>query len=136
MKKISRFLLVATGLTVFTSTCGPTPPHPVIGKWESIDAFDGSRQDLSFYADPTGAYDVRYFDYGASVCGPDPATGVLYDATASGLMTASGNEFTGELAVVCQTSPPTSIGNYPFHFVYDPGTDSITDGEGVVWTRP
>jgi hypothetical protein len=134
---------IACALTASPPTVTPSPSptvipspilSPLIGDWVSIDV-DGSNQTLSIRGGVGEAFDVRFEDFGATVCGTNPVTGSLYAATAQGSMTAAGNDLTGSLPLYCQSNPPRLWGNADLHFVYDPTADSLTDGIGVVWHR-
>lgn len=107
---------------------------PFIGSWESIDS-DGSYQILTIGGGPGASYHVRYYDYGATICGLGPGGEFLYAASAQGVITDSGSGLTGTLAVYCRSSPPTFWGNADFHFGYNAATDTLTDGFGITWTR-
>jgi hypothetical protein len=110
-------------------------PGPFNGAWESID-IDGSYQTMHIGGGPGDLHRFRYHDDGATVCGLDPVTGdILFAADAGGWLTASGDQLTGTLSLYCKTTPPSFNGDYNFVFTYDPGTDTLTDQTGVVWTR-
>lgn len=138
MNKNVRILFIVASLVlvvaVGTSTARAASA-PFLGVWESTDV-DGSYQVLTIGSGPGNSHHVRYYDFGASVCGVDPETGqILYAGGAHGSLTRFGNVLTGTLPFYCRTAPPTFWGNVTFYLTYDPATDSITDGWGNVWTR-
>ena len=138
MKKHVRMLIIATCVllaSVLVMSTALAASSPFTGAWDSIDS-DGSYQTLRIGGGPGDSQHVRYYDFGATVCGLDPVTGdFLYAASARGNLTASGNSLTGSMPVYCQSGPPAFWGNANFAFAYDPGTDTLTDGFGIVWSR-
>lgn len=130
--------LLAAPATVTPSPLPPVIPSPItnplIGDWVSVD-IDGSNQTLSVSGGAGGTFDVSLEDFGATVCGTNPATGALFAATANGSLTGSGNDLTGIMPLYCQKNPPTFFGNPEFHFTYDAVTDTLTDSIGVTWHR-
>lgn len=119
-------LLVAVGASAGHS--------PFIGKWESTD-IDGSAQTLTIGGGPGMSHRVRYHDSAATVCGLGPDGEILHAARAIGRLTASGNTLSGAMDVYCMTRPPSLWqADFPFTFVYDPATDTLSDGF-VTWTR-
>lgn len=138
MNQIIRFFFITASLLLVLSV-GISPafaaPNPLQGMWESTDV-DGSYQILHIGGGPASTHQVRYYDYGASVCGVDPESGaILYAGWARGSLTRYNYVLAGTLPFYCRTSPPTFWGNVTFQFTYDPGTDTLTDGWGIVWTR-
>lgn len=138
MKLLQRLILIAALIVlisaVFAAQAGAAP-NPFIGMWHSTD-IDGSNQTLTIGGGPGNTFRVRYHDDGASICGLDPDTGdFLYAASARGSLTASGDYLSGTMPVYCQTSPPSLWGTYFFEYWYDPGTDTLTDNLGVVWSH-
>ncbi|WKZ35268.1 MAG: hypothetical protein QY332_16770 [Anaerolineales bacterium] len=136
MKKILIPSLIAALLLVsvlFVSPAG-AKRDPFVGVWTSID-IDGSSQRLTI-GGGGGVRHVRYYDDGATICGLDPDTGdFLSAASARGSLSVSGFTLSGNLPVYCQTAPPALAGNFPFTYVYDPSTNTLTDWLGVVWSR-
>lgn len=138
MNKSKRILFIVASLLLVLAI-GTSPalaaPDPLRGAWESTDV-DGSYQVLNIGGGPGKSYHVRYYDYGASVCGVDPESGaILYSGSARGKMTRLGYVLSGTLPFYCRTSPPTFWGYVGFQFTYDPATDRLTDGWGNIWTR-
>ena len=132
---VAALLAVLSGVFVTDALASP-PSNPFIGAWESTD-IDGSYQRLAITGGPGGAHRVNYRDFGATVCGLDPDTGdFLYAASARGSGTVSGSDLTGTWSVWCLSNPPTFFGDLAFQFTYDASTDTLTDGLGVVWSRP
>lgn len=125
-------LLIISALTV-TSVLAAR--YTLIGTWESTD-LDGSYQTLTIGSGPDNTYHVRYYDFGASVCGLDPQTGdPLYAASASGLLTGSDRKIAGAIAVYCMTRLPTFLTDFDITYKYNASTDTIIDSGGVVWNR-
>ncbi len=139
MKKHSRLILVSVSmLFVLALMVSPAlaAPNPFIGAWYSTDT-DLSYQTLTIGGGPGGSFHVRYFDYGASVCGPGPGGETPYfTADARGVLTEDGNDLHGALQVYCQYSPPMALPyQSQFAYTYDSNTDTLTDIWGVVWYR-
>jgi len=139
MKRSVRFLVIVASLlliTALTVTSVLAARDPFKGFWESIDTVDGSYQTLHIGGGPGNTYNVRYYDYGATICGLDPDTGdILYAASARGRLTGSGNDLTGTMSAYCRTRPPEYLFDIIAHYIYDPSTDTFTDDWGVVWNR-
>ena len=139
MKRSVRFLFIVASLlllSALTVTSVLAARDPFKGFWWSIDTFDGSYQTLHIGGGPGDTYNVRYYDYRASLCGLDPDTGdILYAASGRGRLTGSGNELTGTLTVYCRTHPPTFLLDVTGTYVYDASTDTFTDDWGAVWSR-
>jgi len=126
----SLLLMLAVGVSVVFAA-----PDPFVGGWESTDQ-DGSYQVLTIGGGPGNSYHVRYYDFGATICGLDPVTGdFLHAASAQGVLTDSGSGPEGTLPVYCRTSPPTFWGNANFNYMYDSITDTLVDAHGIVWSR-
>jgi hypothetical protein len=138
MKKLFRLTLTVVSLmlisAVFVVQAGARK-DPFIGSWVSID-IDGSNQRLTIGGGPGSVYNVRYYDFGATICGLDPDTGdFLYAASARAPLTASGNTLLGSLSLYCHASPPYHVLDHDFNFTYDPITDTLSDSTGVIWHR-
>jgi hypothetical protein len=138
MKRSNRFLVVAI-LVLLVSALMVTSVFaardPFIDVWESID-IDGSYQVMRIGGGPGDNHRVFYYDFGASICDDPPFSGALeYAALARGWLTHTGNTLSGNLSVYCRTRPPTFWGDAAFDLVYDPSTDTFTDGLGIVWNR-
>jgi len=139
MKKFLRTFSIAIALMLVLAATIPAaaaPPNPFVDVWESTDT-DGSYQTLTIGGGPAGTHHARYYDFGATVCGLDPVTSEpIYAASAIGTLTEAGNDLHGSFQVVCQTHPPEPL---PYlcqlAYTYLPGTDSLIDIWGVIWTR-
>ena len=126
---------VALTALLLVSAVAFAAPGPFVGAWESTDV-DGSYQRLAIGGGPGEGHRVLYYDYGATVCGLDPDTGgILYPALARGSGEAAGDVLSGEWAVWCLSHPATFYASLGFEFTYDATTDTLTDGNGVVWSR-
>lgn len=138
MKKSVRFLILILALLLVSAlmvTSVFAARDPFIGGWESID-IDGSYQVLRIGGGPGENRRVSYRDFGATICDDPPGTGALeFAATARGNLIHSGNNLTGMMPVYCHTSPTVFWGDAFFDFTYDPGTDTLADGFGIIWSR-
>jgi hypothetical protein len=124
--------LLMAGALVITAAAAP---NPFRGAWHSVDV-DGSNQTLRIGGGPGSSYHVHYFDDGATVCGLDPVTGdFLYAAFARGVLAGSGYTIAGDLPVYCLAHPRYLYATAPFGYTYDPGTNTLTDVQGIVWYR-
>ena len=132
MKRSLVLTIVVLLISTLTVTSVLAARDPLIGAWESTD-LDGSYQILTIGGGPGNTYHVRYYDFGASVCGLDEAGDFLYAASATGFLTGSGGTLEGKLPVYCMEHPPKFYDNYDFTIVYVDGT--ITSPDGVVWNR-
>jgi hypothetical protein len=118
----------------FMSTTGATS-DPFVGKWASTDT-DGSYQILTIGSGSGSSYHIRVYDFGASTCGLDPETGdFLSAASIEGTLSLSNGMLSGTLPLYCQSTPPTFYGYAFLHYTYDPTTDILVDGFGVVWSH-
>jgi hypothetical protein len=99
------------------------------GTWTSIDV-DGSHQTLSIQGSgEQGHHSVFLSDVAGTVCGGAPA-----QVTGSG--TVDGDTLNVLFVVTCPgTGRSPVMGRISFTFTYDPATDTLTDGSGVVWHR-
>ena len=82
---------------------------------------------------PGSSHYVRYYDFGATICDVTPGA-LEFAASASGVLTGSGDELAGTLPVYCQYRPPEYWGDHYFQFTYDASTDTLSDGS-IVWYR-
>ena len=133
MKRSLVLISVVLLISATTVTSVLAARDPFIGAWESTD-LDGSYQTLTIGGGPDNTYHVRYYDFGATVCGLDETGDFLYAASARGVLTGSDGSITGTLHVNCMTHPPTFWGDAYITYVYDADTDTIFDG-AVFWTR-
>lgn len=127
----SLFLLLVLSLAL-VSTAGAAP-DPFIGVWTAVD-LDGSNMQLMIGGGAGDSYHLFYYDDGASVCGTSGGV-PIYPANAKGTGTAVGDVLTGSLAVKCLDKPAYFYGNSPYTFAYSIGSDTLTDGYGIVWSR-
>lgn len=97
------------------------------GTWTSVDS-DGSNQVLRISGSGAGSYGLRLFDDAGTVCGGAPT---LFNG--SGHLVEDGLVALG--SVVCLPGGNPLRGAITLWYVYDAGTDTITDGGGVVWSR-
>ena len=126
--------LALTGL-LLVSNLAAAAASPFVGAWESTD-IDGSYQRLVIGGGPGDGHRVLLYDYGATVCGLDPATGeILYAAMARGSGQAQGDVLSGGWGVWCLSRPVTFYGDLAFELAYEATSDTLTDGTGVVWSR-
>jgi hypothetical protein len=132
-KKLIPYVAVAFSalMAVLLVAGAAAAPDPFQGTWYSVDT-DTSNQTLRVGGGPGGSYHVRYYDYGASVCGWTPLGGGDA-ASAQGSLSASGLVLSGDLPVYCLASPRYLWGTGGFEFTYDAGTDTLTDSHGVEW---
>jgi hypothetical protein len=135
MKRSFVLTFVVLLISALTVTSVLAARDPFIGAWESTD-LDGSYQTLTIGGGPDNTYHVRYYDFGATVCGLDPDTNdFLYAASARGLLTGSDGSITGTISVYCMTHPPTFWGDAYITYYYDASNDTIIDSGSVVWNR-
>jgi hypothetical protein len=136
MKKRVMLLLAgvcALVVSAVIATAASAKKDPFLGKWYSVDTYDGSNQSLSIGGGPGSTYHVQYRDDGASLCGTD-ANGVpLYAAKAKGELDGTGGVLAGSLPVICLAQPSYVLGDFGFSLTYDSLTDTFTDSYGVVW---
>ena len=99
------------------------------GSWTSID-IDGSHQTLDIRGSGrSGHYAVVLFDDSATVsCHGSPAR-----LQGSGL--AEGNTLFVTGTLTCMPGGNPLRGRISISFVYNPGTDTLTDEFGVTWYR-
>ena len=137
MRQAGRILVIVLAAILVAATVAAPAlamSRSVIGAWETTDAYDGSHMTLEIGGGPSGSYFVRFHDTGLSDCGVDPESGApLYAGFAMGFMSGSDLVLDGSLPVYCQTAPPSFLADVHFHFVYDPGSDTLVGGR--TWTR-
>lgn len=101
---------------------------PFAGRWTSED-FDGSHQTLVVSAGTQPS--VVYQDFYASGC--DTFAGPATHWVAAGNATIDGDVL---IASFHKSGCGTFLqGGYEDLYFYDPGTDTLTDFVGIVWTR-
>lgn len=98
------------------------------GSWTSVDS-DGSNQTLDIMGSGNHTYSMIYFDESAtSACGGNPAR-------VSGPGFVDGNELLQVGSIVCLPGGNDFRTRIAISYVYDPGTDTLTDAFGIVWHR-
>lgn len=140
MQRSKRYAIVVFVLMLVSAlmvTSALAARDPFVGAWESIDIVDGSFQTMSIGGGPGDRHRVRFLDYGASICDDPPFSGALdYAASAQGWLNHSSDYvIAGDLQVYCLSRPAVLWGSANFTLTYDPLTDTITDGFGVIWSR-
>ncbi len=125
-------LVALFALTLTPTTASASTADPFVGAWESYDAGDGSYQILNVRGSGTGGmHGVRFVDTVASeACAGGPA-GV------QGSGSVSGRRMTFSFTISCPgfgKGPTTGLVG-PIVFTYHPGSDTLTDGSGTVWSR-
>ncbi len=103
-------------------------PDPFVGAWKSID-IDGSSQTLGVGGGPGSSHHMQLFDDLATSCGTP-----FSSATVQGTGTEAGNTLTVTYSVNCHNG--NTIGDKTITYTFDPGTTTLTDSVGVVWSRP
>jgi len=123
---------IAVGVTMLPATPASAASDPFRGSWTSVDPFDGSTQYLSINGSgKAGNHSVFLFDTVATgACSGGPANvtgpGQVDDDTLYWVFT-----------VTCPgggRGPVTGLSG-PGFFVYDSGTDTLTDDAEALWSR-
>lgn len=141
MRKVT-VLLTAIAVALLAASPAAADVSPFVGHWEAVDLGDDSRMILNISADRNGTVSVFFKDFGATLCGVDPATDEpLYagQAKSKGIIVGDvlsnygrGGRGVGNGAVWCMANPPFELfqaPNEPTPFVtYDPATDTLSDG--------
>jgi hypothetical protein len=124
--------ITLSALTLAPPAVGTTTADPFGGRWESIDAGDGSYQTLRVRgAGVNGRHAVRLFDTAASQACSGEA------ASVQGTGSVSGRRMSFYFTIACPGSgkgPTTGLVG-PIVFRYHAGSDTLTDGSGTVWHR-
>jgi hypothetical protein len=127
MRRIGLFVLFVMGLLLATAGHATAGGDPFIGGWRSVDT-DGSQQSLQ--VEPLGAgYNAAYYrdSFTSGVCQGAPAK--IWSR-----MRVNGNVMKGSSADLrCPNNIHFHLG--AGRYIYDPGTDTLVDGAGIVWTR-
>jgi len=108
--------------------------NPFIGTWVSIDS-DGSNQQIVFTQNADNSFTMDLIDYGASACGKDAYNTPLYSATANGVLTGTSSAISGTVGVFCQRNPAGFLTDANFVFNYDQVSGTLTDNQGIIWTK-
>jgi hypothetical protein len=150
MRKVTVLLIaIAMALLAASPAEAKRDVSPFVGHWEAVDGFPGnpdlgddSRMILNISAGPSATVNVFFKDFGATLCGIDPANGEpLYagQAKSEGIIDGDvlstygrGGRGVGNGAVWCMAGPPFELfpapgGPTPF-VTYDPATDTLSDG--------
>jgi hypothetical protein len=112
-----------------TGVLAPLPAHAsgaFAGQWSATD-HDGSHLTLSVQGGE-GRYAVREVDDAATVCGGAPAT-------VSGPGTADGSLLVVRATLACTPGGNAFRQRIELSFTYEPTPETLTDNDGVVWTR-
>jgi hypothetical protein len=126
MRRIGLFVLFVLGLSLATAGQATAGGDPFVGAWRSVDT-DGSHQSLQVV--PIGAgYDAAYYrdSFTSGVCAGAPAK--IWSR-----MRVNGNVMKGSGDLRCPNHIRHHLG--VGRYLYDPGTDTLVDGFGIVWTR-
>ncbi len=127
-------LVLVLSFLLLTTSYVLAAPNPFVGKWYSIDPFDGSQQWMAI-GGGNHRHPITYFDKGASACTPEGAE-KLYPARAKGWGSIDGLTLTGNMDVWCQKGPQKGfLGSFAVEFQYDPATETLMDPSGAVWHR-
>ena len=125
-------VMIAFGLALLITSQVLAAPNPFIGKWYSIDPYDGSQQWLTI-GGGSYRYPITAFDKGASVCTPEGAER-LVSARMKGWGSIDGLTLTAAIDVWCQTGPYKGfLGAYGLELQYDPATGNLIDSTGAIW---
>ena len=129
MRVLRELGLVLVGCSAMTALAIP-PAYAdsgFAGSWTATDVIDGSSITLSIHgAGPR--YSAREVDAAASVCDGAPAS-------LSGGGKAEGDVLEIRMTLQCLPGGNIFRGQFPFVFFYDAGTDTLTDGDGVLYSR-
>jgi hypothetical protein len=125
--------IISLGVLVVGLVAGLGAPPAVAaqgslaGSWTSIDT-DGSNQTLTITGSGHRVYATSLFDDSATLCDGAPAM-----ATGSG--TVVEEELFTRVSAVCLPGGNLLRGVIGIGYVYDAGTDTLTDDFGIVWSR-
>ena len=130
MKRTRTALALSAVLMTASAVLSPTAlaaSGPLAGTWTSVDT-DGSNQTLDIRGSGRLVYSMYYVDdVATSACGGDAAqlTGRGYP---------DGDTVTMVGALTCVPGG-NLVPSFALGFVYDSGTDTLTDEFGIVWHR-
>lgn len=111
------------GLATAATTFGASGGDPFTRSWSRVDV-DGSRETLQFLGGGTSKT-WAYVDERATFC-----AGGAFEA--GGTATVDGDVATLDGTAGCVGGETNPAGGT---FVYDPGSETIDDGSGLLWTR-
>lgn len=97
-----------------------------MGSWTATD-FDNSNLSLSIHAGKN-SYAVREVDDAATVCGGAAAT-------LAGPGHLENGDLFARVTLVCTPGGNTFHERFDIAFTYNAGDDTLTDYDGVTWTR-
>ena len=134
--RLSAWIVGALLVAMMTASAASAAVIPYVGAWESIDPADGSYQWLTIGGGgPGDTLEAVYCDTGASIFGVDPDTGEpLYACIGKIVFETVDDELSGVFDVRT-LGPDRMFLTVDLQLVYDPATDSLTDGWGGVWYR-
>jgi hypothetical protein len=121
-------VILASASAVLAPAAASAATGPLAGTWTSIDT-DGSNQTLDITGSGRHAYSMVYLDESAtSACGGNPA-----QLSGSGFV--DGSDLLMVATLVCLPGGNDFRTRLTITFVYDTGTDTLTDAFGIVWHR-
>jgi hypothetical protein len=124
---IALCLILAYASVVLAPSASATS-GALAGTWTSVDT-DGSSQTLDITGSGNPIYSMVYVDDSAtSACDGNPAR-------VSGPGFVDGNELLQLGPIVCLPGGNVVRTRIAISYVYDPGTDTLTDAFGIVWHR-
>jgi hypothetical protein len=128
MKAVRDLGLVAAGcLAASALTWSPAQAAAgFAGRWTAIDG-DGSNLSISIKGSGQ-RYAVREVDDAATVCGGVPAS-------VSGSGRADGDVLVVRVTLTCEPGGNIFRERIEISFAHDATSDTLTDNDGVVWTR-
>lgn len=130
MRHVRQLATVAAAVAAL-GILGASPAHAsdgFEGSWEATDILDGSHMTLTVRGSGTH-YAVQLFDESAtSVCEGEPAT-------VSGAGRVSEGTLLTDMTLVCRPGGNTIRHRVTLSFSHHAGSDTLTDGDGIVWHR-
>lgn len=128
MGTVRKLGLVAAGCCAVSALTVP-PAYAGSGFAGSWTAIDGDGSNLSLSIRGSGPrYTFREVDDSAHVCDGAPAT-------INGAGRADGEVLEAQATLACMPGGNIFRQRFDFVFFYDAGTDTLTDGDDVVYTR-
>ena len=124
-----RQLGLAAAVCIASSAATLAPAHAAegfAGRWTASD-YDGSNLSLSIQGSG-GRYAVREVDDAATVCGGAPAS-------VTGAGTADADLLVVQATLACAPGGNPFRQRIEISFTYDATFDTLTDNDGVVWSR-
>lgn len=123
---VSRIAVALAAALILASTAHAAPPTQFVGHWFAIDSFDGSDIRLTIAGPASGPLRITWIESFFTLCSGGPGIG-----TGTG-SPSNPNELDAEIFFQCFTTGATL--DYAPTFIYDPGTDTLTDGVDT-WNR-